>query len=140
MDIENYIIPTPLCEVFFRGISQGFHNEYTVRNVLLAVTKGEIENECTFVFNGKISKINADFKIKPPMAGFMDLSYKLAFQLNGQYIGKVYRFEGRKKVIRESDLPHFIANQADYSFVSDKAHRDGDFSYLCGENYCKCCN
>lgn len=59
---------------------------------------------------------------------------------NGQYIGKVYRFEGRKKVIRESDLPHFIANQADYTFVSDKAHGDGDFGYLCGENYCKCCN
>lgn len=81
MNIENFVIPTPLCEVFFRGISQGFHNEYTVRNILLAVKQGEIENEFTFVFNGITSKIHADFKIKPTMAGFMDLSYKLAFQL-----------------------------------------------------------
>lgn len=59
---------------------------------------------------------------------------------NEQYIGKVYRFEGRKIVLKEKDLPHFVANQELYTFVSDRAHGDGDFSYLCGERYCKCTN
>ena len=25
-------------------------------------------------------------------------------------------------------------------FVCSKPHEDGDFSYLCGSNYCKCCS
>lgn len=59
---------------------------------------------------------------------------------NSEYINKVYIFNNSKIVIKESDLPHLMANPELYTFVSDKPHEDGDFSYLCNFNHCKCRN
>jgi hypothetical protein len=71
----------PLCEVFLGGISQGFHNELTVRNLLLAVKDGEIEStSLSFCFNGITSKIQG-LKIVPQMRGFLDKSSELAYLL-----------------------------------------------------------
>ena len=84
--IQECIIEVPLAEVFVNGESIGLHNEYSVRRIQLAVKKGELSNDVTFLFKGKESKIifneYGNCVIRPHFEdGFFDLSYELAFAL-----------------------------------------------------------
>lgn len=74
--IEDFIIKTPLVEVFIEGISQGFHNEFTYRNLQIAVKNGELKN-VKFIHNNNEFWISSDGRIKPHLKGFYDVSYKL---------------------------------------------------------------
>ena len=78
--MENYIIECPLAEVFINDVSQGFHNEYTCRNLQLVVRKGELEN-VIIVFDGKYYVIEKDGVIKGSIKGFYDVSYKLSLEM-----------------------------------------------------------
>ncbi len=42
-----------------------------------------------------------------------------------------------KRVIRKEQevLEHYR-----YELIADRPHGDGDFSYLCGSHYCRCCS
>ena len=83
VNISDLVIETPLCEVFFKGVSRGFYNEYTVRNIQLAVKEGRIENKFHFMFEGSISMINDEtFRIEPQFKkGFFNLNYDLTLKL-----------------------------------------------------------
>lgn len=74
--IENFIIETPLAEVFIEDVSQGFHNEFTCRNLQLAVKNGELKN-VKFIYNSNDFYIDLDGKIKSHLKGFYDVSYEL---------------------------------------------------------------
>lgn len=79
--MENYIIECPLAEVFINDVSQGFHNEYTCRNLQLAVRRGELEN-VRIVFDGKSSIVKEDGRIDSrDLKGFYDVSYNLVFNM-----------------------------------------------------------
>ncbi len=82
---EDCIIEVPLAEVFINGESKGFHNEYTVRRILVAVKRDELENNFHFVFNGKTNRIVEEKHhtyFSPNFdKGFFDISYELAFAL-----------------------------------------------------------
>ena len=43
--------------------------------------------------------------------------------------------QNRKYIVREER-----EIKDDESFICEKPHQDGDFSYLCGSDYCKCCS
>lgn len=43
-----------------------------------------------------------------------------------------------KRVVNHHNIDEIRANIQDYEFVSDRPHGDGDFSYLCSSNWCKC--
>lgn len=85
MNIQDYIIETPLAEVFYKGESQGFHNEYTVRNILVQVKNKKLENHFEFVYKDKKSCIAEEdgyAYVKPNFnKGFFDLSYTQALTL-----------------------------------------------------------
>ena len=42
---------------------------------------------------------------------------------------------GRKKMVWDDG----VVSDADWEKVCDRPHEDGDFSYLCGSDYCRCC-
>lgn len=84
---EDCVIEVPLAEVFVDGVSKGFHNEYTIRRLQLAVYRKELPNNITFKYKGQESRIVIDengsnCKIKPAfISGMYDISYELAFAL-----------------------------------------------------------
>lgn len=86
---ENYIMEIPLAEIIIDGESKGLHNELTVRNLAIAykrklfvcdsiVVKFDNKNENTPTI---IATMNSEGKFSPPLKGFMDVSYNLAFEL-----------------------------------------------------------
>ena len=46
------------------------------------------------------------------------------------------KHENRKYVVHEASNDLFEVEL--YDFVADKPHADGDFSYTCGSDYCRC--
>lgn len=52
--------------------------------------------------------------------------------------GKVYKKDNKKFVVRQSDINAILNNKDVYEFVCDTPHSDGDFSYLCTSEYCRC--
>ena len=46
---------------------------------------------------------------------------------------------GKKKVIGNT-IPFLKVydNPTEYDYLGDRPHFDGDYSYICGSNYCKC--
>lgn len=79
--IEEYIIEVPLAEVFINEVSKGFHNEYTCRNLQIAVKRG-ILKDVKIVFNNKECFIQNDGVILPNIPkGFYDISYKLSLDM-----------------------------------------------------------
>lgn len=85
MNIEDYIIEIPLVEVFYKGVSQGFHNELTVQNILVKIKKKEVKNHFEFIFKDKkhiIKQEDGNVWVSPNFEkGFWDISYKLALNL-----------------------------------------------------------
>jgi hypothetical protein len=82
--LDPFVIETPVCEVYYNEVFIGYANEYTVRNIQLAVKNGEVENKYHFTFNKGCHKhiIDDNFKIKPAFdKGFYSLSSELAYQL-----------------------------------------------------------
>jgi hypothetical protein len=81
-EFNECIVEVPHCEVIIDGISQGMHNELTVRKLSLAIYNNELENKkIELIFNGKTYVMNSIGKINPYMTGFYDLTYKLAFEM-----------------------------------------------------------
>lgn len=84
---EDCIIEVPLAEVFVNGVSKGFHNEYTIRRLQLAVYRKELPNNITFKYKEQESNITIDnngynCKIRPAfISGMFDISSELAFAL-----------------------------------------------------------
>ena len=78
---EECIIPTPLAEIILDGESKGFHNEYTVRKLSLAVYNKQVNYSTIEIHfnNEKYVMNNTTGKIQ--IKNFMDLTYKLAFEL-----------------------------------------------------------
>jgi hypothetical protein len=87
--IENYIIDIGLVEVFINGESQGFHNEYTCRNLQVAVAKGEISNvELLYKYKDEFDKtveirslILGDGNISDNLGLFYSTAVDLKFEL-----------------------------------------------------------
>ena len=81
--LEKFIIETPKCFVYYDNIPIGYANEYTVRNLQLAVKNKEVDNKFEFLYNDKVSTIdNNTFQITPKFdTGFFDLSSKLSYKL-----------------------------------------------------------
>lgn len=54
-------------------------------------------------------------------------------------IGEVWKSkEGRKFVVTTSKLKDMEGRFYEYEYVCSKAHEDGDFSYLCTFQWCRC--
>lgn len=83
--VEDYIIEMPVVEVFYGDVSQGFHNELTVRNILVGIKQKKLKNNFMFVFKGKehiVKEEEGHVWIYPNFEkGFWDISYKLALNL-----------------------------------------------------------
>ncbi len=83
--VKDFVIETPLAEVFIGGVSQGLHNEYTCRNLQLQVKKGVIKDLVQFLHNGVLANVETNgqcvFNDKKFGDGFFDVSYTLAFEL-----------------------------------------------------------
>lgn len=45
----------------------------------------------------------------------------------------------RKVVVRENNIWLIRDRVSVFSFVCEKPHQDEDYSYLCGSEYCRCC-
>lgn len=55
-------------------------------------------------------------------------------------LGNVVRGkDGYKKVVKKHNIDEIKENLNNYEFVCDRAHGDGDFSYMCGMDWCRCC-
>lgn len=54
--------------------------------------------------------------------------------------GNVYKNKatGVKVWIRPYNIEEVTKNLSDYEFICGEAHEDGDYSYLCGNQYCRC--
>jgi len=78
--INNFVIKVPLAEVFIDGVSQGFHNEFTCRNLQLAVKNNELKN-VKFIYNDNEFCISSDGKIEKHLKGFYDIGYELVKKL-----------------------------------------------------------
>lgn len=50
-------------------------------------------------------------------------------------IGEVWIIDGQKAVMRSKHLGRDFST---WKFVCDRPHADGDFSYLCHSQYCRC--
>ena len=54
-------------------------------------------------------------------------------------LGEVWKtIDGRKFVVTSSRLQDMAGRFYEYEFVCDRAHADGDFSYMCTSNWCRC--
>jgi len=47
---------------------------------------------------------------------------------------------GQKIVIQKMDMRMFLIvnDPSDWELVSERPHGDGDLSYVCGSDYCRC--
>lgn len=55
--------------------------------------------------------------------------------------GNIYRRKnGSIFIVNDYDLVTMKENLLDYEFICSKAHQDGDYSYSCGNDWCKCMN
>lgn len=45
---------------------------------------------------------------------------------------------GQKIVVTKGNIEDIIFAKECYIFVCEKPHQDGDFSYLCQSEYCRC--
>lgn len=79
--IEECIIEPPLVEVFVDGKSIGFHNEYTITRIRVAVYKGEIPNNVTFMYKGVESKLIDNRCIEPEFDDDFHIMSKLLMHL-----------------------------------------------------------
>ena len=83
--VQECIIEIPLVEIFVDGKSIGFHNEYTVRRIVLAVHRKQIPNNIKFFLENKehFIKQKEDHTYVNPVFpfGFYDLSYTLSLAL-----------------------------------------------------------
>ena len=53
--------------------------------------------------------------------------------------GQVYKHkDGYKKVVHAGNVKTIKENPSDWEYVCEKAHDDGDFSYMCSFPYCRC--
>ena len=87
--IADYIINLGLVEVFVNGESQGFHNEYTCRNLQIAVANGEIANvELIYRYKDEFDKevemrtlILEDGNLSDSLGEFYSTATDLKFEL-----------------------------------------------------------
>lgn len=79
--VEDCIIEPPLVEVFVDGKSIGFHNEFTVTRIRLAVYRGEIPNNITFKWKGIESKLEDNRCIVPEFDEEFHIMYGLLINL-----------------------------------------------------------
>lgn len=104
MNMENYIIECPLAEVFINDVSQGFHNEYTCRNLQLAVRRGELKNvkivfKYNIVENGNninkeiVTNIDERGNLSEHLVGMYDIMLNLKFELLKYNTKKVKSYE-----------------------------------------------
>lgn len=55
-------------------------------------------------------------------------------------IGHVWKKkEGYKFVVRQRNLREMAINPEQFEFICSRPHEDQDFSYLCGQDWCRCC-
>lgn len=45
---------------------------------------------------------------------------------------------GNKFVVRSSTTQDIIDNPGDYEYICSRPHEDGDFSYVCNFEWCRC--
>lgn len=45
----------------------------------------------------------------------------------------------KEMVWNEADIQKIKGNPTQYEFVCEKPHQDGSYSYLCGSDWCRCC-
>jgi hypothetical protein len=84
MELQELIIETPMCEMYRSGQFVCEINEYTFRNIQIAVKEGKVNNDFNFINKaGESTKLADDgWMLNGKFAkGFSDLTYILTFKL-----------------------------------------------------------
>ncbi len=77
--LKKYVIEAPECILYYKGELVDYINEYTLRNIQLAVKKGELKKEdISFFYDNKYYTIINDIgDLNDTIPTLMDSTYEL---------------------------------------------------------------